>query len=356
MVQRARVRKTTRAAFARYLARRAFLSVLVIVGVVVIVFFLSRVVPADPALLWAGPHARPEQIERAREELHLNDPVPVQFYHYMAGLLTGSLGVSIRTQEPVIEDLAATLPATLELIVASLVIALLVGIPLGVISGIRRGKWEDHASRVVAIGGVSLPSFWLAVLLQLVFVSTLGLLPISGRFTESLFLANPVRRVTGFLLLDALIQGNVAVFADGLWHLLLPAATLAAYPVGLVARMVRTQMIEVLGENYIRTARAYGLSARLVHYHYALRNAIAPAVVALGLSFAYSLTGAFLIEYIFVWPGIGQYAYLSTISFDYPAILGVAIVVSGFYVIVNLVVDMVQSFLDPRVILGKKEA
>lgn len=340
-------------AFARFLARRLGFSLLVIFGVIVIVFFLSRIVPADPAALWAGPHARAEDLARARAELHLADPPPVQFVFYVRNLVAGDLGVSIRTHNPVLADIGALFPATFELIAAALVLAIVVGIPLGVVSGIRRGSALDHVSRVASIAGVSIPIFWLAVVLQLVFVTGLGLLPVSGRVSESVQIANPVHRITGFFLLDALLQGNSAVFLDGLWHLVLPALTLAAYPIGLVSRMVRTMMIEVLGENYIRTARAFGLPARLVHYRYALKNALAPAVVVLGLSFAYSLVGAFLVENIFAWPGLGRYAYLSVVSFDYPAILGTAIVVAAFYVVVNLGVDLVQSALDPRVVLGK---
>lgn len=349
-----RLRGASGLAFARFLARRLGLSLLVIFGVVVIVFFLSRVVPADPAALWAGPHARADDIARARAELHLDDPGPVQFGYYLRNLLLGNLGVSIRTHNPVVADMADRFPATFEVILAALVLAVLVGIPLGVVSGIRRGSVVDHASRMVSIAGVSLPTFWLAVVLQLVFVASLGILPVSGRVSESIRIGNPVNRITGFLLLDALLQGNGPVFLDGMWHLILPAVTLAAYPVGLVARMVRTMMIEVLGENYIRTARAYGLPSRLIHYRYALKNAVAPAVVSLGLAFAYSLVGAFLIENIFAWPGLGQYAFLSVVSFDYPAILGTAIVVAVFYVLVNLGVDLLQSALDPRVVLAKE--
>lgn len=347
------LRGATGTAFVRYLARRGALSVVVILGVVVIVFFLSHVVPANPAGLWAGPRAREADLLRARAELHLDDPLPVQFYHYLADLFAGNFGVSLRTHSPVLADLGQSLPATFELITAALGLAIVVGIPLGVVAGIRRGTWVDHGSRIAAIGGVSVPSFWLAVVLQLVFVSWLGLLPISGYVSDYLLIAYPVRRITGSVLLDALLQGNFAVFFDGLRHMVLPAVTLAAYPIGLVARMVRTMMIEALGENYVRTARAYGLPRNLIHYRYALKNAISPAIVALGLSFAYSLIGAFLIENIFSWPGVGRYAYLSVVTFDYPAILAISVVVSIFYVVVNLGVDLIQAVLDPRIVLAK---
>jgi len=350
-----RLRGTAAGAFARFLVRRSLLAVLVLVGVVVITFFLSRVIPADPAGLWAGPHARPSDIAAARTLLHLDEPVPVQFWYYITGLLRGDLGITLR-HTPVAADIATKLPATLELIIASEILAVLIGIPLGVYAGIRRGAWPDHLARGLAVGGVSVPSFWFAVMLQIVFVFILGVLPLSGRFTDDLAISYPQRAITGFLVLDSLLQGNVIRMFDAIAHLILPAITLALYPIGLVARMVRTMMVEVLGENYIRTAKAYGLPSRFIHYRYALKNAIAPAIVALGLSFAYELTGAFLTEQIFVWNGIGQYAFQAAISFDYPAILGTAIVVAIFYVVVNLIVDLVQSFLDPRVILTRKEA
>lgn len=342
-------------AFARFMIRRVLLALLVILGVVVITFFLSRVVPANPASLWAGVHATPQAIAQARAELHLDDPLPIQFGYYLTGIFRGDLGVSIRSHNPVLVDIEIKLPATLELITASLLLAIVVGIPLGVLAGIRRGKWPDHVTRFLAVGGVALPSFWLAVIFQMLFSQIFGVLPLQGRFDDSLALAYPLRTITGFLTLDALLQGNPIRFVDAVTHLVLPSLTLALYPIGLVARMVRTMMVEVLGENYIRTAKAYGLPARLIHYRYALKNAIAPAIVAVGLSFAYELTGAFLIENIFVWNGIGQYAFLSVLSFDYPAILGTTIIVAIFYVVVNLIVDLIQSFLDPRVVLTKAE-
>ena len=355
MAKRSRRAGTAGGAFARFLTRRAFLALLVLLGVVVITFFLARVVPANPAGLWAGLHATPQDLARARAELHLDDPAPVQFWYYLTGLLQGDLGVSIRTHNPVLEDIGDKLPATLELISASLLIAIIVGIPLGVYAGVKKGKWPDHLTRFLAVGGVSLPSFWLAVVFEMVFVGELHLLPSSGRFSDILNIQYPLKTITGFLTVDSLLQGNLIRFGDAVVHLILPALTLALYPIGLVARMVRTMMVEVLGENYVRTAKAYGLPPRLIHNRYALKNAISPAIVAVGLSFAYELTGAFLVENIFAWNGIGQYAFNSVLSFDYPAILGTTIVVAMFYVIVNLIVDLIQSFLDPRIVLTKQE-
>ena len=343
-------------AFARFLVRRGLLAILVVLGVAIITFFLSHVIPADPAGLWAGTHATRQAVDQARATLHLDDPTYVQFWYYFTGLLQGNLGTSLVTHNSVLTDIAQHLPATMELIVASLLISILVGIPLGILAGVHQGKWPDHLTRVLAVGGVSLPSFWVAVVLQIVFNGVFHALPLQGRFTDGIQFTYPIKTITGFLTIDSLLQGNLVRFSDAAVHLILPSVVLALYPIGLVARMVRTMMVEVLGENYIRTAKAYGLPARLIHYRYALRNAIAPAIVALGLSVAYELTGAFLVEYIFVWNGIGQYAFQAVLSFDYPAILGTTIIVAVMYVVVNLIVDVIQSLLDPRIVLGKTEA
>ncbi len=356
MVEGARTSGTAGGAFLRFLIRRAILALVVVLGVIVITFFLSRVVPANVAGLWAGgTHATAAELAQARTELHLDDSLPVQFWYYLSGLVQGNLGTDLVTKHPVSQDIAAYLPATLELISSAILLALLIGIPLGVFAGVKRGRWPDHLTRFLAVGGVALPSFWFAIVLQVIFVEGLHVLPSSGRFTDSLAITSPIRTITGFMTIDSLLQANLPRFVDAIGHLILPSLTLALYPIGLVARMVRTMMVEVLGENYIRTAKAYGLPARLIHYRYALKNAISPAIVAVGLSFAYELTGAFLVENIFSWNGIGQYAFLAVENFDYPAVVGTAIVVAIFYVIVNLVVDMIQSFLDPRVVLTKSE-
>jgi peptide/nickel transport system permease protein len=335
--------------FLRYLLRRLILSLGVVLGVAVIVFFLSRVLPGDPALLWVGTRPRPEQLAAARRYLHLDEPFHVQLAYYFWNLLHLDLGTSISTRNPVTTDIANLLPASVELVVSAMAIALLVGIPLGVLSALHRNRVPDHASRVAAIAGVSIPAFWLALLLQLVFVVRLGVLPLHYRVDDAVLIAYPLQRITGFYLLDSLLTGNLPVFANALSHIILPAITVAAYPLGLVARMVRTMMIQVLGEGYIRTARAYGIPRFHIHYVYALKNAIAPAIVILGLSFAYSIVGALVVERVFAWPGLGKYTFEAILSRDYPAIVGVTIVISIIYVAVNLTTDLLQAFLDRRV-------
>ncbi len=332
-----------------YIAYRLLLSVIVIFGVITIVFFVSRVIPADPAALWVGAHPTKEAIEKARKELHLDEPLINQYFYYIASLLRGDLGISIRTHNPVAEDLKSAFTATFELILVAEIIAIIIGIPLGVYSAVKKDNWLDNLSRVFAISGVSLPAFWFGMILQLIFFKYLHLLPLAGRVDTIVLLEHPLKVITGFYLIDSLITGNVPVFIDALKHIILPAITLAMYPIGLITRQVRSMMIEVLQENYIRTAWAYGLPPKKVYFKYALKNAVVPALITVGLSFAYTLVGAFLVELIFNWPGLGRYAAYSILSMDYPAILGVTIVAATAYVFINLVIDIIQVYLDPRI-------
>ncbi|MBC7094454.1 ABC transporter permease [Thermococcus sp.] len=335
--------------FGEYIVYRLVLALFVILGVVTIVFFISRVIPSDPAGLWVGAHPTKEAIEKATEELHLNEPLIKQYFYYLSSLLHGDLGVSIRTHNPVAHDLKSAFTATFELILAAELVAMVVGVILGVYSAVKKDSWLDNLSRVFAISGVSLPTFWFGMILQLVFFKYLGVLPLAGRVDSVVILENPLEIITGFYLLDSLITGNIAIFIDALKHLILPAITLAMYPIGLITRQVRSMMIEVLQENYIRTAWAYGIPPKRVYFKYALKNAIAPALITVGLSFAYTLIGAFLVELIFNWPGLGRYAAYSILSMDYPAILGVTIIAAVTYVFINLFVDLIQVYLDPRI-------
>jgi len=335
----------------QYVVRRVAHAIVVILGVILITFIVSHVIPGNPAALWVGAHPTAQQIQAAKETLGLDKPLPVQFYIYITNLLRGDLGVSIRTHNPVLSDVAVGLAATLELIIVAFIMAVTAGILLGVYSAAHRDRVPDHFGRVVAIFGVSMAPFWLAMILQLVFSQALGLFPLGGRLTTSVSIIYPVRPITGFNLIDSLIEGNFIAFTDTLWHIFLPALALAAYPFGLTVRMIRTMMIEVLQENYTRSALAWGLPSRMILFKYALRNAVSSTVIALGMSFAYALTGAFLDEIIFVWPGLGTYTALSILALDYPAIMGTVIVVAIFYVTINLLVDIFQAFLDPRVTL-----
>jgi len=332
-----------------YIIKRIFLTIFVIFGVLVITFVLSRIIPGDPAALWVGAHPTKEQLERARKELHLDEPYFIQFIYYLKDVFSGSFGISYRTRTPVIKDIKTALPATLELMFFSFTIALLVGIPLGVLAGTRRGSYVDHLVRILGVSGASIPPFWLALVLQFVLGNTLGIFPLTKRVDDVLRITTGFKPITGFYLLDSLLQGNWKVFIDVMRHMVLPGITLASYPLALSSRMTRALMVEVLRENYIRSVTAWGLPKNVIVFKYALKNAIIPTIAAVGMSFAYTLVGAFLVEVIFAWPGIGSYAALAMLSLDYPAILGTVIVIAFFYCIVNLVVDIIQAILDPRV-------
>jgi peptide/nickel transport system permease protein len=332
-----------------YILRRLLLSIVVLLGVCIITFTLARIVPSNPAMMWVGAHPTAEQIARARVELGLDKPLYVQFYVYMSHLLQGDLGVSIRTHDRVLHDITTFLPASLELIFAGMALSLVVGVPSGVISALRRNRTADHVSRVSSVIGVSIFTPWLGMMLQLVFFRWLRILPVGERIDPNIAMTNPIKVVTGFFTIDSLISGNLVAFQSVLIHLTLPAIAIAAYPIGLITRMTRSTMVDILQEDFIRTARAYGLPERIVAYKYALKNAIGPTITVLALTFAYSLVETFLIETVFNWPGLGRYAALSIISLDYPAVMGIAIVIALVYVLLNLLVDVVQAQLDPRI-------
>jgi len=337
------------AGLGRYILRRVAFAAIVMFGMITLVFFISRVIPSDTAQLYVGPKATAEQLRRAAEELGLNRPLHEQYLTYVSKLLTGDWGISLRAKTPVLGDVLKFLPATLELVICAYVVAILIGIPLGVFSAVRQNSMIDHGGRILAVAGVSIPSFWLALLLQLLFFGTLGVLPLVGRLDIESSILHPISNITGFHVLDSLLTMNVVAFVDSARHLVLPSIALCTYPLGLITRMTRSMMIEVLNEPYIRFARANGMIERLVIFKYALKNAIIPTLTVLGLSFSYSITGAFLVETIFTWPGLGTYTVNSILEVDYPAIIGVVIFGTVFYVVINLLVDIVQAYLDPRV-------
>lgn len=334
-----------------FLLRRFLLAVVVLLGVSVFTFLAARVVPADAAAKWVGPKANAEQIARARVYLGLNDPLPVQYLRYLSGLVRGDWGESVVTHQPVLADIKAYLPPSLELLLLSSLLAMAVGIPLGILSARYQDRIPDQLSRLFAITGVSVPSFWLALLLQLLFFQKLKMLPVGGRLDSIFRLAHSVPMMTGSYVLDGALAGDWALVGAALKHLILPSITLAAYPIGLVTRMVRSSMTEVLGEDHIRAARAMGIPNRTILGRYALKPAMGPTATVLALSMAYSLSGTFLIEAVFAWPGLGRYAAGALIAADYPAIMGVTVLVATAYVVLNLLVDLTHAWLDPRISL-----
>jgi peptide/nickel transport system permease protein len=332
-----------------YLIKRIFSVIVVIFGVIIITFIITRIIPARPEFLWAGPHPTQEQLQKAREELHLNENILVQLYLYLLDLINGNWGVSWRTRAPVLDDIAHALPATLELIMVAFSLAIIIGIPLGILAALKRGRVTDNIIKIITAIGASLPTFWLALLVQLIFGTWLRILPAAGRVNDILVIQTGFQPITGFYLIDSLIQGNIAIFLDVLQHIILPSLVISIYPTSLIARMTRALMVEVLNEQYIRSIIVWGISPRLAVYKYALKNAIAPVVASLGLSFGYTIVGAFLVELIFVWPGIGLYLAMSLLSFDYPAVIAVVIIVAIFYTTINMVVDILHAIIDPRV-------
>lgn len=335
-----------------FLLRRLGFSLLVFVGVLVLTFFVSRVIPSNPAALYAGARPRPEQVAEIEKKLGLDKPLHQQFQVYVGELLEGNLGESYHSRRSINTDLRIFLPATLELVIAAVAFALIIGIPIGVLAGAWPRSRFDYATRLVAIAGVSVPSFWLALIAQSIFFSQLGWLPLGSRISRDATLFYPIATQTGFYFIDAAISGNWEAWFDALHHLILPALVLSAYPLGITIRMIQASMLEVLSETYITSARAAGLSRRLILFKLALKNAIMPALTVVGLSFAYSITGAFLVETIFSWPGVGKYVTEAVLNVDFPVIIAVTLVVTAVYIFVNLVVDLIQSLLDPRVRLA----
>jgi peptide/nickel transport system permease protein len=332
----------------KYIIKRLLASILVLLGVVTITFIISRVVPSDPAVKWAGLRATQEQLAAARVELGLDRPLPVQYVYYLGQLLRGDMGKSLNTHQPVISELKQYVPATIELVLLAFILAVMIGIPLGIYSAKKKNKLLDHFSRFFSIGSVSLPTFWVALFFQLIFYKALSALPLGGRLSVVSTVFDQAPNITGLLLIDCLLTGNFAMFRDAFAHIILPCVTIALYPLGLVARMTRSALLEILGEDYIAAGRSYGLSEVKMLWKYALKNSLGPTATDVALSMGYTLTNTFLVEAIFSWPGIGNYISKAVTSLDYPAIIGVTIFGACCYIILNLLADIIIA-LDPRI-------
>jgi peptide/nickel transport system permease protein len=332
-----------------YVARRVALAVLVVAGVIVLTFAIAHLVPGDPAATWAGPHASAAQVAAARRYLGLDRPPAIQLLSYFGGILTGNWGIAIHTHRPVLSDLAVVAPASLELVTAAMIIALVVAVPLGLISARWPGRASDQVIRAGSILGVSMPIFWMALILQLVFAQRLHLLPVAGEYSPSLLFTHPLTRLTGFGLIDAPLTGNWPMFGSILSHMLLPAVVIAAYPAGLLTRMIRAQVLDTIGDSHVQMVRSLGFSERAVFGRFAMKLAWNPVAAAVALVFAYSLVNTFLVEAIFDWPGLGSYTTASITSLDTPAILGVTLFIALVYVVANLAVDIFQAAIDPRI-------
>ena len=336
--------------FASYLLRRLLLVVPTLFGVTLISFFLTYILPGNPALVKAGPLATPEYVAEVERQMGLDRPVWVQYGRYVSGLFRGDLGESASTGRPVLEDFAQRLPATLELTLASLALAVLIGVPLGILSAVHRDRLIDHIGRVVGVAGVAMPSFWTGLLFIFVFFYLLGVAPAPlGRLASGL---SPPTPITGLYVVDSLLTGNWRTLGSSLAQLALPATTLAIGVMAPLARMVRATMLEILEADYIKAAWAAGLPRRRVIYGDALRNALIPVVTTLGVIFGFLMAGNAVVESVFAWPGIGNYAVTALMTKDSGPIQSFVLFVAVMYVVVNLLVDLVYGIVDPRIRLG----
>lgn len=329
---------------ARYLLRRLVTSVVVLFGLAVVTFLMTQVLPGDPARAAAGRNATAEQVAAVSARLGLDQPIWAQFPRYLGNLLHGDLGTSVFTQRPVLDDIAQALPSSIELVLAAMLINVVIAVPLGVYAAYRRGRAADVCARLIVLFGAGVPVFWLGLMLQLVFADRLGALPLTGQ----LGFGRAVPAITGMTSLDALLSGDPAAFGDAIAHLVLPAVTLAAAFVAVVARTVRSSMISVLDSDYVTLARATGASERRVVIRHGLRNALVPVSTILGMQLGWMLGSTVLVESVFGRKGIGAYAVNAVLQNDLYAVIGSVLVIGVVFVLANIVVDLVQLWLNPR--------
>ncbi len=316
-----------------------------LIGVSIIVFAMVRAIPGDPAQIMLGQTATPSQVAEVRDQLGLNEPLPVQYLLFVKDAVRGDLGTSLVTGRPVTAELLERLPATFELTAFAMLIAILVGVPVGVISAVKQYSLLDKVASVLALTGISLPIFWLAMILIVIFGVNLQLLPFPGRLGPT----TAITSITGLVLVDSLLTLNFAGFWDGLLHLIMPAIALGTIPMAVIMRMTRSSMLEVMGEDYVRTARAKGVAPWRVVTKHALRNAMLPTVTVIGLLAGLLMGGSILTETIFSWPGVGQITLESISRRDYAMIQGVVLYGAVLFVLINLLVDILYAVLDPRV-------
>ncbi len=330
---------------AKYILRRLLLLFPVLFGVSLATFVVMHMFTTDPAEIILGQHATTERVQALREELGLNKPIVVQFADYIVKAVHGDLGNSVITKTSITDELLRRFPATVELALGAILIASLLGVVLGVVSAVKQNSLFDYGSMVAALMGVSMPIFWLGLMMIIIFSVTLGWLPASGRISIGMAPAD----ITGLYLTDALITGDMAAFKDALSHLVMPALALGSYSTAIIARMTRATMLETIRQDYIRTARAKGLKEQVVIIKHALRNALIPIVTVIGLQLGSLLGGAVLTEAVFSWPGIGSYVVEGILTSDYPRVQGAVLLIGTIFVLVNLVVDILYCYLDPRI-------
>lgn len=332
-----------------YTVRRIFSLIPVLFGMTLIVFAIIHAIPGDPARIILGQRATPEALAALTEQLGLNRPWYIQYFEYLRTLLHGDLGISLRSRGPINAEIWPYLAATVELTIVAMLIAVVIGVNAGIISAWFSKSWFDYGAMVLALIGVSMPIFWLGLMLQWAFAIDLGWLPTTGREDAR----DPITAITNIYLLDTLLQGRIDQFVVVLKHIILPASALATIPMAIIARMTRATMLEVMKSDYIRTARAKGLSMFWVVYKHSLKNAVIPVLTIIGLQTGLLLGGAILTETIFGWPGIGRYLYDAIAYRDYPVIQSGILVIAAIFVLINLVVDLLYVFVDPRIKYSK---
>ena len=328
-----------------YIIRRIMIMIPTLLGVTIIVFLMLHATPGDPAELLLGERATENSLQQLREHLGLNEPLYVQYGMFMGRLLRGDLGETIWTRQKVWTEVKQRFPATIELSLVALFISCVAGMILGIISATKQYSVFDYVSMVGALAGVSMPIFWLGLVFMLIFSLNLGWLPLSGRLSIGVDLDI----VTNFYILDAVISRNWPAFKDAVWHIIMPAVTLSTIPTAIVARMTRSAMLDVLRQDYIKTAKAKGLSQLKVIFKHALRNAMIPVVTTIGLQFGVLLGGAILTETIFAWPGVGKWMYDAVMQRDYMVIQGGTLLIAGLFVVINLFVDVLYAVINPRI-------
>lgn len=328
----------------RFIIRRLLLLIFILFGVSILVFISVRLIPGDPALVMLGERATAEEIEKLRKDLGLDKPWIIQYGTYIKNILKGDLGISIVTHNKIINDISQKFPATIELAISSMIIAVIIGVTMGILSSIYRNSWIDNLSMIISLTGVSMPIFWLGLILMLLFSSTLGWLPLSGRLDITI----DIKPITNFYIIDSLLTGNIKAFINSILHLILPAFTLATIPAAIIARMTRSSMLDVLEQDYIKIARAKGLKNSTVIYKHALKNAAIPITTITGLQLGYLLSGAVITETVFAWNGLGSFVVNAVGSRDFPVIQGCVLIFATTFVIINLLVDLSYFILDPR--------
>lgn len=330
----------------QFILRRLGLVVPTFIGITLLTFSLIRMIPGDPIEVMAGERG----VSAARHaelsaQLGFDQPLYIQYFHYVGGVLQGDLGNSLVTKEPVMREFFTLFPATVELALCAVIFAILVGLPAGIIAAVKRGTIFDHSVMTFSLTGYSMPIFWWALLLMLIFSVTLGWTPVSGRMDVVYWIDN----VTGFMLVDSFLSGEEGAFASAVSHLILPSIVLGTIPMAVIARMTRSSMLEVLGEDYIRTARSKGIAPWRVIVIHALRNALIPVITVIGLQVGILLSGAILTETVFAWPGIGKWLIESISRRDYPVVQGGILIVATIIIVVNLLVDIAYGIVNPRI-------